>query len=74
MLGPAVEPVWGLQDALGEVTEGSVLLQVDTLKGPRPPDTNIPPADDNGAHGAAIDDPAVPGVLDVQAQLVRARV
>jgi len=64
MLGPAVEPVWGLQDALGEVTEGSVLLQVDTLKGPRPPDTNIPPADDNGAHGAAIDDPAVVGIVE----------
>ena len=64
MLGPAVEPVWGLQDAVGEVTEGSVLLQVDTLKGPRPPDTNIPPADDNGAHGAAIDDPAVVGIVE----------
>lgn len=64
MLGPAVEPVWGLEDAVGEVTEGSVLLQVDTLKGPRPADANTPPPDDNGAHGAAIDDPAVVSIVE----------
>lgn len=64
MLGPAVEPVWGLDDVLGEVTEGSVLLQVDTLKGPRPPDANLPPEKDNGAHGAAIDHPAVVAIVE----------
>ncbi len=64
MLGPGIDPVWGLEDVLGEVTEGSVLLQVDTLKGPRPPDSNTAPEDDNGAHGAAIDDVTVVGIVE----------
>lgn len=64
MLGPPVLPVWGLEKAEGEVTEGSVLLQVDTLKGPRPADTNTAPEDDNGAHGAAIDDPAIVSIVE----------
>jgi hypothetical protein len=64
MLGPPVEEVWGMSDITGEVTEGSVLLQVDTLKGPRPPENNTPPEDDNGAHGSAIDDPAVVSIVE----------
>lgn len=64
MLGPPVEAVWGVEPELGELTEGSVLLQVDTLKGPRPPDTNTPPEDDNGAHGSAVDDPAVLAIVE----------
>jgi hypothetical protein len=58
MLAPAVDKVWGIEDVTGEVTEGSVLLQIDTQLGPRPLDVNMPPDDDNGAHGAVIDDPA----------------
>ncbi len=64
MLAPSVDGVWGLENVTGEVTEGSVLLQVDTLLGPRPLDVNMPPEDDNGAHGAVIDDPTVVSIVE----------
>lgn len=64
MLAPGVTPVWGIEDVNEPVSSGSVLLQVDTGKGPLPPKQNLPPADDNGAHGAAVDDPALIAVIE----------
>ena len=63
MLVPAVTDVWGLEQALEPTLEGSALLQVDTGKGPLPPTQNLPPPDDNGAHGAAVDDPVIVDII-----------
>ncbi|WAS90114.1 hypothetical protein [Nannocystis punicea] len=62
MAAPSVYPVWGIEDAPAGFT-GSALLQVDTKKGPLPPVENLPAEGDNGAHGAAVDDPAVQAIL-----------
>ncbi|MDC0675148.1 hypothetical protein [Nannocystis radixulma] len=62
MAAPPVYPVWGLEDAPPMFT-GSALLQVDTKNGPLPPLENLPADGDNGAHGAAVDDPAVQAIL-----------
>jgi hypothetical protein len=59
---PSIYPVWGIEAAPPGFT-GSALLQVDTKKGPLPPAENLPATGDNGAHGAAVDDPAVQGIL-----------
>jgi hypothetical protein len=58
MLGPAVSPVFGVEAAPGPVEDGSALLQIDTKLGPVPPGVNLPLDGDNGAHGAAVDDPS----------------
>lgn len=62
MAGPAVRPVWDVADAPANFS-GSALLQVDTQQGPLPPAANLPAESDNGAHGAAVDDPAVQAIL-----------
>ena len=62
MAGPQVYPVWGLDEA-PPMFPGSALLQVDTKNGPLPPAANLPADGDNGAHGAAVDDPAVQAIL-----------
>jgi len=62
MAAPPVYPVWKLEDA-PPMFAGSALLQVDTQNGPLPPPSNLPADGDNGAHGAAVDDPAVQAIL-----------
>lgn len=64
MAGPSVTTVWDVPDA-PPAFEGSALLQVDTQKGPPPPTQNLPAPDDNGAHGAAVDDPAVQEIISL---------
>jgi hypothetical protein len=64
MLAPAVTPVFGVPEAPGSIEEGSALLQVDTGLGPLPPTGNLPAESDNGAHGAAVDAPAVLGIVE----------
>jgi hypothetical protein len=58
MLDPPVYPVYGVPGT-SEPVAGHSLLQVDTQHGPLPPTENIPPDEDNGAHGAAADGPGV---------------
>lgn len=62
MAGPPVYPVWDVEDAPADFT-GSALLQVDTKMGPLPPKENLPGDGDNGAHGSAVDGPAVQGIV-----------
>ena len=64
LLTPSPLPVWGAPETDEPVQEGSALLLVDTKLGPLPPTSNLPPADDNGAHGAAVDDPAMIEVIE----------
>ena len=64
MLAPAVRPVWGVEAAKGPISAGSALLQVDTGKLPLPPTQNLPPKEDNGAHAAAVDDPALIAIIE----------
>lgn len=64
MLGPAVAPVFGVADAPGPLAEGSALLQIDTGLGPVPPGVNLPLGEDNGAHGAAVDDPSAIAMIE----------
>ena len=65
MLAPGLTPVWGVEDANEPLLSGSALLQVDTGKGPLPPIENLPPPDgDNGAHGSAVDDPAMIEIVE----------
>ena len=64
MLAPAVAPVYGVADAPGPLTEGSAMLQVDTKHGPVPPGVNLPLDEDNGAHGAAVDDPSAIAMIE----------
>lgn len=64
MLAPAVAPVFGLAEATGPLTSGSAMLQVDTKKGPVPPGVNLPLDADNGAHGAAVDDPSALAMIE----------
>lgn len=61
---PSVTPVWAVPDA-PPAFEGSALLQVDTKLGPLPPTQNLPADGDNGAHGAAVDDPAVQEIVSL---------
>lgn len=62
MAAPSVYPVWGVEDAPADFT-GSALLQVDTKSEPLPPKENLPPTDDNGAHGSAVDGAAVQAIV-----------
>ena len=64
MLAPGLTPVWGVEDMLEPVATGSALLQVDTKMGPLPPTQNLPPDGDNGAHGSAVDDPALIAIVE----------
>lgn len=64
LLTPSPKPVWGAPESAEPVQEGSALLLVDTKKQPLPPTTNLPPEDDNGAHGSAVDDPALIEVIE----------
>ena len=64
MLAPGLTPVWGVEDANEPLLSGSVLLQVDTGKGPLPPIENLPPDGDNGSHGSAVDDPAMIAIVE----------
>lgn len=64
MATPPIYPVWGLEDA-PPLLEGSALLQVDTKPASLPPVENLPAPDDNGAHGSAVDDPAVQAILEL---------
>ena len=64
LLTPSPKPVWGAPESADPVQEGSALLLVDTKLGPLPPTGNLPPDGDNGAHGAAVDDPALIEVIE----------
>lgn len=64
MAGPSVTTVWDVADAPPDF-EGSAILQVDTQKGPLPPQENVPASDDNGAHGAAVDSAAVQEIISL---------
>jgi len=64
MLAPAVTSVEGLTEATGPLTSGSALLQIDTKRGPVPPGVNLPLDEDNGAHGAAVDDPSAIAMIE----------
>lgn len=64
MSGPPIDSVWGIEEG-PELIEVSALLQVDTKNGPPPPVENIPPDGDNGAHGSAVDDPAVQAAMEL---------
>jgi hypothetical protein len=64
MAGPPIYSVWGIEEA-PDLFEGSALLQVDTKMGPPPPVENLPPDGDNGAHGSAVDDPALLAAMEL---------
>lgn len=64
LLTPSPRSVWGAPDTAEPVQEGSALLLVDTQKQPLPPTTNTPPDGDNGAHGSAVEDPALIEVIE----------
>jgi hypothetical protein len=64
MLAPAVTSVAGLVESPGPLTSGSALLQIDTKLGPVPPGVNLPLDADNGAHGAAVDDPSAIAMIE----------
>lgn len=64
LMAPGITEVWGVKDQLEALETGSALFQVDTGKGPPPPTQNLPPADDNGAHGAAVDDPKMIEIIE----------
>jgi hypothetical protein len=48
LLGPAVKDVWGMTAKPGPMTNGINVYNAHPT--PLPPDTNIPPAVDNGTH------------------------
>ena len=48
MLGPTVKPAWGVDVATGAQPNGIVVFN--DHPAPLPPETNVPPADDNGTH------------------------
>ncbi|HUJ60362.1 MAG TPA: hypothetical protein VLX92_17795 [Kofleriaceae bacterium] len=48
MLAPSVKSPWGLTPVDGPLSDGIVVL--DDHPTPLPPDTNVPPATDNGVH------------------------
>ena len=65
LLTPSPKPVWGLEESAEPLQTGSALLIVDTKKLPLPPTQNLPPPDgDNGAHGSAVDDPALLAIIE----------
>lgn len=64
LLTPSPKPVWGAPESAEPIQEGSALLLVDTKAQPLPPTSNLPPAEDNGAHGSAVDDPALFEIIE----------
>jgi hypothetical protein len=62
MSDPGLYEVYGVPGQAGPI-DGSALLQVDTGLTPLPPASNVPPGEDNGAHGAAADSAAVQQIL-----------
>ncbi|HEY0192940.1 MAG TPA: hypothetical protein VGC42_17610 [Kofleriaceae bacterium] len=56
MLGPSVKPAWGVDLAAGAQASGIVLFN--DHPAPLPPDTNTPPAKDNGTHSGINRKPA----------------
>jgi hypothetical protein len=62
-LAPPVEPVFGLELVKGPID--SAYVQYDTKLGPPPSKTNVPAAEDNGAHGSLGEIPQVVQQIDV---------
>jgi hypothetical protein len=56
MIGPSVKSPWGLAPTPGVFDSGIVVF--DDHPTPLPPDTNVPPATDNGTHGGINRKPA----------------
>ncbi len=56
MLAPSVKPAWGLPLAAGPLPNGVTLYDEHPL--PLPPDTNVPPKEDNGTHSGVNRNPA----------------
>ncbi|HEY0992503.1 MAG TPA: hypothetical protein VGD80_35865, partial [Kofleriaceae bacterium] len=56
MIGPSVKAPWGLTVAPGPIDNGIVVF--DDHPAPLPPETNVPPARDNGTHSGINRKPA----------------
>ncbi|MEZ4450249.1 MAG: hypothetical protein R3B09_12300, partial [Nannocystaceae bacterium] len=63
MIGTPINDPWGIVSTIDVEGGGLRMIQVDTGKLPRPPKENLPPDDDNGAHGSSTDTDAIKALI-----------